>query len=189
MKNIISISGFSFLHIFNLLNPQNNICNPDILCFINLADMIQHSKKYESLKLPIYPGGKKAFQEFIAKNVRYPKEAENANIEGGVIVGYEINDNGMVQNPHIIKGLGYGCDEEAIRVIGLLRYEKVKNKRVRVKLTTQTTIHFHLNQLRISYTVTETASSVIPAKAGTEKPEAGSEPKSSSTSYSYTIDL
>ena len=143
--------------------------------------MTQHPKKYQSLKMPSYPGGTKAFQEFIAKNLRYPKEAEEANIEGGVIVGYEITDNGIVQNPHIIKGLGYGCDEEAIRVIGLLRYEKVKNKRVRVKMTNKTTIHFNLNKLSISYSVTEP---VKPAD-----PEDGSGPAESGISYSYTIDL
>lgn len=143
--------------------------------------MTQHPKKNNLLKLPVYPGGRKTFQEFIVKNFRYPKEAEGANIEGSVIVGYEITDYGMVQNPHIIKGLGYGCDEEAIRLIGLLRYEKVKNKRVRVKLTTKTTIHFNLQKLSISYSVTETKKQ--------EKPEAGSEPENSSTSYSYTIDL
>ncbi len=143
--------------------------------------MIQHPKKYESLKMPAYPGGKKAFQEFIVKNLRYPKEAEEANIEGGVIVGYDVTDNGIVLNPHIIKGLGYGCDEEAIRVIGLLRYEKVKNKRVRVKMSTKTTIHFNLNKLRISYSVTET---VKPAD-----PEVGSGPAVSGISCSYTIDL
>ncbi|MCX6226240.1 MAG: energy transducer TonB [Bacteroidia bacterium] len=141
------------------------------------------------LKLPAYPGGKKAFQEFIAKNVRYPKEAEEANIGGSVIVGYDITDNGFVVNPYIIKGLGYGCDEEAIRVIGLLRYEKVKNNGVRVKLSTKTTIHFNLPKVSINYSITETASSVIPAKAGTEKPNNGSEQESSGISYSYTIDF
>lgn len=143
--------------------------------------MKHHPKKNNLLKLPVYPGGRKAFQEFLAKNVRYPKEAEDANIEGSIIVGYEITDNGMVQNPHIIKGLGYGCDEEAIRLIRLLRYEKVRNKRVRLKLTTKTTIHFNLQKLSISYSVTETGKQ--------EKSEAGSEPKNSSASYSYTIDL
>lgn len=143
--------------------------------------MTQHPKKNNLLKLPVYPGGRKAFQEFIANNVRYPKEAEDAGIEGSVIVGYEITDNGMVQNPHIIKGLGYGCDQEAIRLIGLLRYEKVKNKRVRLKLTTKTTIHFNLPKLSINYSVTETGKQ--------KKPEVGSEPNGGSTSYSYTIDL
>ena len=141
--------------------------------------MTQHPKKYDSLKMPLYPGGNKAFQEFIAKNLQYPKEAAEAGIEGSVIVGYDITDNGEVQNVHIIKGLGFGCDEEAIRVIGLLRYGKVKNKRWRVKLTTKTTLHFNLNKTQISYSVTETAKP--------EKPAEGPVPQS--TSYTYTVDF
>lgn len=138
--------------------------------------MNQHPKKYNMLKMPQYPGGRKAFQEFIAKNVRYPKEAEAANIEGSVIVGYDITDNGIVQNPHIIKGLGYGCDEEALRVVGLLRYEKVKNRRVRVKMSTKTTLHFNLNKVSITYSV-----------SGTPNAEKSSPPEAES--YSYTITL
>lgn len=133
-------------------------------------------KKDDYLRVPRYPGGKKAFQEFINKNIRYPQEALDARIDGGVIVGYSVNDNGFVENPHIIKGLGYGCDEEALRVIGLLKYEKVRNRKVRVKITTKTTIHFHLpDQIAITYSLAE------PAKK-TDPP-----PAQESGSYTYTI--
>jgi TonB family protein len=142
--------------------------------------MVQNPRKFTALKMPSYPGGRKAFQEFMRKNVRYPKEAEEAKIEGTVIVGYQITDNGMVLNPYIIKGLGYGCDEEAIRVIGLLRYEKVRNRRVRVKLTTKATIHFSLSKVSVSYSIAEDKTP--------EKKAAGAEPKSGGTSYSYTIE-
>lgn len=143
--------------------------------------MTQHSRKHDMLKLPVYPGGSKAMQEFIARNVTYPKEALEANVEGSVIVGYDITDNGMVQNPHIIKGLGHGCDEEAIRLISLLRYEKVRNKRVRVKLTTKTIINFHLPRTSINYSVSETKNP--------ETPEPGTESGSTNTSYTYTLDI
>ena len=141
--------------------------------------MTQQPKKYDMLKMPGYPGGGKAFQEFITKNIRYPKEAEEANIEGKVIVGYDITDNGFVQNPHIIKGIGYGCDEEAIRVVSLLRYEKVKNKGWRVKLTTKTTINFHLNKPGVAYSVTETQNP--------ETTPSVTESNTGGTSYTYTI--
>jgi protein TonB len=138
--------------------------------------MTRQPKKYDMLKMPRYPGGSKAFQEFIVKNVRYPKEAEAANIEGSVIVGYDITDNGIVQNAHIIKGLGHGCDEEALRVVSLLQYEKVKNRRVRVKMSTKTTLHFNLNKVSISYSV-----------SGAPNPEKSPPPEAES--YSYTITL
>ncbi len=135
--------------------------------------------------------------DFIAKNVQYPKEAEAAGIEGSVIVGYDILDTGQVQNVRILKGLGYGCDEEAMRVIGLMRFEKVKNKSVRTRTSTRATIHFNLNRPTITYTITtspspgipaEGASSlVIPAEVGIPPPptQANDDP----ITYTYTIDF
>jgi TonB family protein len=115
--------------------------------------MTDHHKKKRFLNLPKYPGGSEAFKKFIAENLRYPEAASESKIEGSVIVGYDISDDGLVDNPHVLKGLGYGCDEEAVRVIGLLRFEKVKNRGMRVKMTTKTTIHFKLPGISISYSV------------------------------------
>ena len=114
---------------------------------------MEHHHKKRFLNLPKYPGGSEAFKKFIAENLRYPDAALEAKIEGSVIVEYDISDDGLVYNPHILKGLGYGCDEEAVRLIGLLRFEKVKNRGVRVKMTTKTTIHFRLPGVSISYSV------------------------------------
>jgi TonB family protein len=115
--------------------------------------MPDHHNKKHFLNLPKYIGGSEAFRKFIAENLRYPEAAIEAKIEGSVIVEYDISDDGSVYNPHVIKGLGHGCDEEAIRVIGLLSYEKVKNRGVRLRTTTKTTIHFKLPQtgFTISY--------------------------------------
>jgi protein TonB len=105
--------------------------------------------------MPKYTGGSAAFREFIAENLHFPEAALEAGVEGAVIVEYDVHDDGMVQHPRILKGIGHGCDEEAMRVVGLLRFEKVKNRGVRVKLTTKTTINFRLPQgVRINYTST-----------------------------------
>ena len=114
-----------------------------------------HKKKRKFLNLPQYPGGASAFKAFVADNLRYPQEAQNKKTEGSVVVGYDISDEGIVINPKVLKGIGHGCDEEAVRVVGLLRYEKVRNRGVRVKVTTKTTIHFKLNEqgMQINYTM------------------------------------
>jgi protein TonB len=104
------------------------------------------SKKF--LNLPLYPGGKSAFQEFIRENLRYPEEAFKHKIEGKVYIGYQVNDNGEVIDAHIIKGIGYGCDEEAIRVVKLLSYNKVSNRGMRLVSSMKTTIGFKLNETR-----------------------------------------
>ena len=116
--------------------------------------MDPHRKK-RFLNLPKYPGGSQALKKFIAENLRYPDAALAAGIEGSVIVGYDISDDGFVSNPHVLKELGYGCDEEAIRLIGLLQFEKVKNRGVRVKMTTKTTIHFRIPGMHINYSVSQ----------------------------------
>ncbi|HNY02243.1 MAG TPA: energy transducer TonB [Bacteroidales bacterium] len=144
-----------------------------------MHDHHPHKKKF--LNLPHYPGGNAAYREFITSNLRYPQEALEAGVEGPVVVGYDILDTGVVQSPHILKGIGYGCDEEALRLVGMLRYEKVKNRGVRVKSTTKTTIRFKLPPgIRISYTSAEKSPPPPP-----EKPE----PKSPGETYEYTINF
>ncbi len=79
-------------------------------------------------KRPSYKGGKKALSLFIKENLKYPKEAIAHKIEGGVLVDYVVNDNGEVTAASVRKGLGYGCDEEAIRLVKLLTFDKVRNR-------------------------------------------------------------
>ncbi|MEZ0484950.1 energy transducer TonB [Fibrella aquatica] len=71
-------------------------------------------------KNPEFPGGEQAFNAFIANNLRYPEEAKKKGIAGDVYVKYIIRKNGSIANPEILKGLGAGCDEEAIRLVKAL---------------------------------------------------------------------
>jgi protein TonB len=144
--------------------------------------MPDHHHKKQFLNLPKYAGGNKAFREFIAEQLRYPDAALEDRIEGSVVVEYDILDNGSVSNPRVLKSLGYGCDEEALRVIGLLRFEKVKNRGVRVRLTSKTTINFHLPGANPLLTVAYTMEP--------EKPKDEPEKKSGeAVTYNYTIQL
>lgn len=63
--------------------------------------------------MPQLKGGVSALQQ----EVRYPELAARANIQGRVIVQFIINEKGEVENPQVIRGIGGGCDEEALRVI------------------------------------------------------------------------
>lgn len=135
-------------------------------------------KKKKFLNLPTYTGGKKAFSAFLQQNLKYPPKAIEANIEGSVLVEFEIDDNGIVHNPRVLKGIGSGCDEEAIRVVSLLRYEKVKNQGLRVKSTTKTNIHFKL-PVRMTYNVTVTSSK--------KEPVPSTAPPKTENTYGYTI--
>ncbi|NOR74035.1 MAG: TonB family protein [Draconibacterium sp.] len=96
------------------------------------------------LKLPEYPGGNEAFKKYIKDNLVYPKEALQRQIEGTVYLKVEINDNGEVLDISVEKGVGAGCDKEAVRLIKGIHYTSVKNRGKRVKTTKKIRIEFKL---------------------------------------------
>ncbi|NIK74824.1 protein TonB [Thermonema lapsum] len=62
-------------------------------------------------------GGYEAFDRYLQENIRYPLEALENKIEGYVFVRFVVREDGYLVEPEITKGLGYGCDEEVLRVI------------------------------------------------------------------------
>ena len=69
--------------------------------------------------MPTPVGGYPAFYKFVAENIVYPPMARKAGIEGKVILQITIDKNGKLAAAEVAKGIGYGCDDEAIRVINL----------------------------------------------------------------------
>jgi protein TonB len=103
---------------------------------------VKRKAKPESfIQQPKYPGGKKALDDFIKSNLVYPEEALKQRVEGSVTVNYDVDVFGKVSDAKVIHGIGYGCDEEALRVTKLLRYEKKTYRNLRV--THHQTIHIH----------------------------------------------
>lgn len=95
--------------------------------------------------MPEYPGGEDALNEFLKSNMKYPKSALNNDKEGRVIVGFTVNSQGKIQDVHIKKGLGYGCDEEAQRVIQLMpKWTPGNNNGKRVNVQYELPIEFEL---------------------------------------------
>lgn len=62
-------------------------------------------------------GGRKAFKQYLEKNLRYPSEALRKKVEGRVTIQFMVQENGELSDFKIIKGIGSGCDEEVIRLI------------------------------------------------------------------------
>ena len=96
------------------------------------------------MKVPEYPGGSEAFKKYIKENLVYPKEALEKQVQGIVYLNAEINDNGEIINVLVEKGVGAGCDEEAIRLIKSVRYTSVRNRGKRVKTKKKIRIQFKL---------------------------------------------
>jgi len=87
---------------------------------------------------PQFPGGIGEMMAFIKKHINYPREAANMGIEGKVIVGFEVGKDGKIDKIAVLKGIGYGCDEEAIRVVKMMPNwdaGKMNGRSVKVKMT------------------------------------------------------
>ena len=79
------------------------------------------SKKYVVPdKQPVFPGGDDARRKFFIDNIKYPAEAMKNNVQGKVFVTFNVEIDGTVTGVKVIRGIGAGCDEEAVRVIKLM---------------------------------------------------------------------
>lgn len=66
---------------------------------------------------PSFPGGDEARIRYLSENIRYPQMARESGIQGTVFVTFVVERDGSVTDVRILRGIGGGCDEEAIRVI------------------------------------------------------------------------
>lgn len=85
---------------------------------------------------PEFTGGMAALGQYLQKNLRYPAAAQRANVSGRVFVSFVVNTDGSIQDVQVLKGLGFGTDEEAIRVVKSMpkwRPGKQSGRPVRVK--------------------------------------------------------
>ncbi len=100
--------------------------------------------KKKFLKYPEYPGGKAEFKQYILDNLQYPENALKNHIEGTVHLSAEVDDNGQVIGVTVDKGVGYGCDEEAVRLVGEMHFGGVTNRGIRLKTRKRFRIRFSL---------------------------------------------
>ena len=57
------------------------------------------------------------WNKYLSENLKYPTQARRMGIEGTVIVVFVINTDGTVQDVEVLRGIGGGCDEEAVKVV------------------------------------------------------------------------
>ncbi|RDB04291.1 TonB family protein [Runella aurantiaca] len=65
---------------------------------------------------PEFPGGMSELGRYLGRNIKYPAAAQRANVQGKVFVQFVVGEDGDIRDPRISKGIGFGCDEEALRV-------------------------------------------------------------------------
>ena len=66
---------------------------------------------------PEYPGGVRAMYDFMADNIKYTEEAKEKNVSGKVFVTFTVGSSGKIRDVELLKGIGFGLDEEALRVV------------------------------------------------------------------------
>ncbi len=68
-------------------------------------------------QLPVFPGGDAALFKYIAENIKYPAIAKENGTQGKVVLSFLISKTGQISNVQVLRGVGGGCDQEAIRVV------------------------------------------------------------------------
>ncbi|MFW0717611.1 energy transducer TonB [Pedobacter sp. N23S346] len=85
---------------------------------------------------PEFAGGMKAFTKYMERNLRYPSQAQEEGVKGKVFVSFVVEIDGSITDVKVLRGIGFGCDEEAMKVIKkspLWKPGRNKGKAVRVR--------------------------------------------------------
>ena len=97
-------------------------------------------------EMPEFPGGVEALMDFVGKNVKYPEQAKEKEISGRVFIGFVIEKDGSVNEVKVLRGIGGGCDEEAVRVIKAMpKWKPGKQKGKPVRVNYNIPINFKLD--------------------------------------------
>jgi len=78
----------------------------------NVFKWVEEMPKYKTDESDIY--------KFFAENIKYPEIAKRAGVEGRITLAFIVSKDGSITNISVLKGIGAGCDEEAVRVLGMM---------------------------------------------------------------------
>lgn len=120
----------------------------DVLYEVDLSD-VEEEEADEIFTIveqqPHPKGGMQAFYKFVSSELKYPSQARRMAVEGKVFVQFVIDKQGNITNAAVLKGIGAGCDEEAVRVLNLApKWVPGKQRGKSVKVRMIIPIHFML---------------------------------------------
>ena len=96
-------------------------------------------------EMPSFPGGEQKLMEFVGKNIKYPQIARETGIQGRVFVNFVVEPDGSVSNVSVLRGIGGGCDEEAMRVVkSMPKWKPGKQRGKAVRVSYQIPVFFKL---------------------------------------------
>ena len=96
-------------------------------------------------EMPSFPGGMEKLPEYLAKNIKYPQMARESGIQGRVFVYFVVEPDGSVSKVQVLRGIGGGCDEEAIRVVkNMPKWKPGKQRGKPVRVSYNLPVNFQL---------------------------------------------
>jgi TonB family protein len=136
---------------------------------------------------PTFPGGIKEMYKFITQNLRYPTAAQRANTQGKVFVKFIVRKDGSTSDMTVLKGIGNGCDEETVRVIGMMpKWNAGKQNGVPVNVFFTMPVSFVLegSESKKDEKLTEVMSSKIPTSRSIDDEKITIKGQGKTSSYS-----
>ncbi len=108
-----------------------------------IIEKVKETPKEEEIfevvqKMPEFNGGEKEMYEYLAKKMKYPEAAKAVGIQGIVYIGFVVEKDGSISNTQILRDIGAGCGQEALRVVNDMPKwipGEQRDKKVRVKFT------------------------------------------------------
>jgi protein TonB len=101
--------------------PPDATPGPDTTVYAAPSAPIPPPKKPEVYsyveQMPSFPGGEEKLFQYLNDNMKYPSMARETNIQGKVFVNFVVDEEGKISNVKVLRGIGAGCDEEAVRVV------------------------------------------------------------------------
>ena len=103
-------------------------------------------RNLETAPHPIFTNQKINMAGFVAANLKYPDAAIKQNLSGVVTVGFVVETHGRISNTHIVNSLGAGCNEEALRIVRMIKWMPGTLNRMAVRTRMSISISFSLEQ-------------------------------------------
>ena len=122
---------------------------PDIIVIEDKPPVIEQPAEQQVFTVveenPAFPGGETALYQYLATSIKYPGEARQLGIQGRVFVNFVIEPDGLVTNVRVLRGIGGGCDEEAVRVVKAMpKWTAGKQRGIPVRVSYNLPIRFTL---------------------------------------------
>ncbi len=124
---------------------QNEVVEEYIAPEIEEEEVVEQEIFQIVEEMPAFPGGEQKLMEYVGKNIKYPQIARESGIQGRVFVGFVVEPDGSVSNVKLLRGIGGGCDEEAMRVIkNMPKWKPGKQRGKAVRVSYQIPVMFRL---------------------------------------------